>query len=86
MPLRSAVLMPMIALAAAVTAREVETPNSSDAPIHVATGSVRDARRSPCTSDAVRLCGPFIPDINGIIACLKVQRPNLSPACGAVLP
>lgn len=85
MLLRPAVLMPVIVLTTAVAvARDVETPNSSDSPIHVATESGSDAQRSACTADVLRLCGRFIPNVNGIIACLKLQRPNLSPACRAV--
>jgi hypothetical protein len=85
MLLRSAVLVLAIAFTtAAAVARDVNSPNSSDTPIHVATESGSDAERSACTLDVVRLCRQFIPDVNGIVACLKLQRSNLSPACRAV--
>jgi hypothetical protein len=85
MLLRAAVLMPAIVLTAAVAvALDVGTPKSSNAPIHVATESGSDAQRSACTPDVLRLCGRFIPDVNGIVACLKLQRLNLSPGCRAV--
>jgi hypothetical protein len=85
MLLRPAVLIPVIVLTTAVAgARDDATPNTSDAPIHIATESSSDAQRSACTPDVFRLCRQFIPDIDGIVACLKLQRSNLSPACRAV--
>jgi hypothetical protein len=85
MLLRSAVLIPVIVLTTAVAAaRDDATPNPSDAPIHVATESSSDAQRSACTPDVFRLCWQVIPDINEIVACLKLRRSNLSPACRAV--
>jgi hypothetical protein len=82
MLLRAAVLMPTIVLTIAVAvALDVETPNSSNAPIRVAAESGSDAPRSACTPDVLRLCGRFILDVNRIVACLKLQRPNLSPGC-----
>jgi hypothetical protein len=85
MLLRSAVLIPVIVLTAAVAvARDDATPNTSDTSIHVATESASDTQRSACTTDVVRLCRQFIPDVNGIVACLKLQRSSLSPACRAV--
>jgi len=42
-----------------------------------------DAQRQACTQDVFRLCGQFIPDVTGIVACLKTQKPNLSPDCRA---
>jgi len=85
MLLRPAVLVLVIAFTAgAAVARDVNTLNSSEAPIHVATESGSDAQRSACTLDVLRLCSQFIPDVNGIVACLKLQRSNLSSACRAV--
>ena len=37
-----------------------------------------------CTGDAMRLCGPAIPDQQRIIQCLYQKRKQLSPACYAV--
>jgi len=40
--------------------------------------------REACTPDVMRLCNAYIPDIPQIVACLKRERPNLSPACGEI--
>jgi hypothetical protein len=37
-----------------------------------------------CTPDVMRLCNNDVPDVDKIVACMKRNRPNLSPACGAV--
>jgi hypothetical protein len=37
-----------------------------------------------CTPDVMRLCNAEIPDVGRITACMKRNRMNLSPACGAV--
>jgi hypothetical protein len=37
-----------------------------------------------CTPDVMRLCQQDIPDVGRITACMKRNRLNLSPACGAV--
>jgi hypothetical protein len=42
------------------------------------------ADASACTGDALRLCGPAIPDRERIIQCLYQKRQQLSPACHAV--
>jgi hypothetical protein len=42
-----------------------------------------DAQRQACTPDVFRLCGQFIPDVTGIVACLKTQKPSLSADCRA---
>ena len=41
-------------------------------------------QRQACTSDVFRLCSSDIPNVDRIVACLKRQRSNLSPACQAV--
>ena len=41
-------------------------------------------QREACTPDVMRLCNNYVPDIPEIVACLKRQRLNLSPACGDV--
>lgn len=38
-----------------------------------------------CQDDAVRLCGPYIPDHGKIHACLLSYRAYLSPACRAMV-
>jgi hypothetical protein len=37
-----------------------------------------------CTGDVWRLCSDQIPDVNGIVACLRRNTPNLSDGCRAV--
>jgi hypothetical protein len=46
--------------------------------------SVDAQQREACTPDVMRLCNDYVPDIPDIVACLKRQRLNLSPACGEV--
>jgi hypothetical protein len=37
-----------------------------------------------CTPDVWRLCSDQVPDVNGIVACLRRNTPNLSNGCRAV--
>lgn len=39
--------------------------------------------RAACTPDVFRLCSSEIPNVTRIIACMKRERPKLSPACAA---
>jgi hypothetical protein len=41
-------------------------------------------QREACTPDVMRLCNNYVPDIPQIVACLKRERQNLSPACAVV--
>ena len=41
-------------------------------------------QRIACTPDAFRLCSSEIPNIDGITACMRKQKSNLSAACKAV--
>jgi len=41
-------------------------------------------QRAACTSDALRLCGAYIPDPSGVEACLRLKKSDLSEACRAV--
>jgi hypothetical protein len=43
-----------------------------------------DDQRAACTPDVFRLCGPEIPNVDRIVACLKKEKPNLSKDCRAV--
>ena len=36
-----------------------------------------------CTPDAMRLCGPYVPDIDRITACMIQNKSQLSPDCRA---
>ncbi|MEH2560486.1 hypothetical protein V1289_000113 [Bradyrhizobium sp. AZCC 2289] len=38
-------------------------------------------QREACTPDAFRLCGAYMPDPDGVAACLRASGPRLSPAC-----
>jgi hypothetical protein len=40
--------------------------------------------REACTPDVMRLCNDYVPDIPQIVACLRRERANLSPACGEI--
>jgi hypothetical protein len=42
-------------------------------------------QQDACKPDVFRLCGNFIPDVDRIVACLKYNEPNLSPACHDVM-
>ena len=37
-----------------------------------------------CSGDAFRLCGPEIPDVDRVTACMVRQRARLSPGCQSV--
>jgi len=38
-------------------------------------------QREACTPDAFRLCGAYMPDPNGVEACLRASGPRLSQPC-----
>ncbi|MGY4476964.1 hypothetical protein [Bradyrhizobium sp. USDA 3364] len=38
-------------------------------------------QQQACTPDAFRLCGPEIPDVDRITACMIRNKDQLSPAC-----
>ncbi len=40
--------------------------------------------RQACTPDVFRLCSSEIPSVDRIVACMKRERPKLSPACAKV--
>jgi hypothetical protein len=42
-------------------------------------------QQQACQGDAMRLCGPVIPDHARIHACLKAQRARISHACRAII-
>lgn len=43
------------------------------------------APQAACTGDVFRLCGSEAPRVDQILACLKKARPDLTPACKAVV-
>jgi hypothetical protein len=89
MPLRLDALALSLALSFTIAICDVSAASDTNhgpsptTPIPVSTQS-SDAQRSACTPDVFRLCGQYIPDVDGIVGCLKLQRINLSPACRAV--
>jgi Cysteine rich repeat len=59
--------------------------------LSIAAGSSANAQyrgtpemQQACTPDVMRLCNDDVPDVDKIVACMKRNRANLSPACGAV--
>lgn len=40
-------------------------------------------QQQACTSDAFQFCGPEIPDIQRVTACMVRNKARLSPACRA---
>ena len=38
-------------------------------------------QQQACSGDAFRLCGPAIPDVDRVTACMIARRSELSPAC-----
>ena len=45
--------------------------------------TVTAEERAACTPDVFRLCSSALPSVKGIVACMKRERPKLSPACAA---
>lgn len=46
-------------------------------------GAHTPEQEQACTGDAFRLCGPDIPDIGRVTACMVRNKSQLSPACRA---
>jgi len=44
-----------------------------------------DGKRAPCTADVFRLCSGTAPQVDHVVACLKKERANLTPACRATV-
>ena len=40
-------------------------------------------QQQACSGDAFRLCGPEIPDVDRVTACMIARRAELSPGCRA---
>jgi hypothetical protein len=40
-----------------------------------------DEQQQACSPDAMRLCGPYIPDVERITACMAQNKQQLSPQC-----
>src|SRR5579859_6811321 len=38
-------------------------------------------QQQACTGDAFRLCGPEIPDVDRVTACMIARKAELSPGC-----
>ena len=82
--LRHAIALVILALAAATAAaRDASAPTASATKV-TAEYQGNDTQRMACTGDVFRLCAQNIPDISAIRACLREQKPQLSPDCRAV--
>ena len=46
--------------------------------------TVTAEERAACMPDVFRLCSSAVPNVKGVIACMKRERPRLSPACAQV--
>lgn len=42
-------------------------------------------QQQACQSDALRLCGEFVPDVAKIQACMSRKRAQVSPGCRAAI-
>jgi len=40
-----------------------------------------DQEQQACSGDAFRLCGPEIPDVDRVTACMVARKAELSPGC-----
>jgi hypothetical protein len=49
-----------------------------------AANAYTDEQARLCTSDAFRLCGNKIPDIEQVTLCMRKQKVSLSPECKSV--
>jgi hypothetical protein len=65
---------------AAPAAAQAYDPDRMSSPPNQGDAKAREA----CTPDVMRLCNDYIPNVPEIVACLKAQRANLSPACGEI--
>ncbi|MDP4022712.1 hypothetical protein Q8W71_08765 [Methylobacterium sp. NEAU 140] len=50
-----------------------------------ARADVTAAQRAACTGDVWRLCTSEIPNVEGIKACLRREKPRLSAGCRTVM-
>jgi len=82
MPMRAFLILALTLAATSASAAGSRVPA---APLQTASSDYQgsEAQRQACTPDVFRLCGQFVPDVTGIVACLKAQKPNLSPDCRA---
>ena len=70
MQMRYVVLIGFLCAGTAVAAPAIEDPYH-----------LTELERSACTDDAVRLCANAYPDPQALLACMKANRPSLSPVC-----
>lgn len=62
-----------LVLAAAMSVVAFATPASAYTP----------EQQQACTGDAMQFCGPEIPDVDRVTACMIRNKARLSPACRA---
>jgi hypothetical protein len=65
-------LLPVLAVLATFAAQPAAAQGTSE-------------QRDACESDAISLCGEFIPNVAAIEACMKRKIKSLSPACRVVM-
>jgi hypothetical protein len=46
-----------------------------------AANAYTDEEQQACSGDAFRLCGPEIPDVDRVTACMVARKAELSPGC-----
>ncbi len=59
--------------------------SSALAPAAFANRGYTQQQQQACQGDAIRLCGPVIPDHARIHSCLRHHRTHLSHACRAII-
>jgi hypothetical protein len=69
-----------LAFGASAALAQAYDPDRMSSPPNQGDAKAREA----CTPDVMRLCNDYIPNVPEIVACLKAQRANLSPACGEI--
>jgi hypothetical protein len=69
-----------IALGVAISACAIVAPGAAHAQEYRGTLEQQMA----CTPDVWRLCSDQVPDVNRIVACLRLNTPQLSNGCRAV--
>ena len=45
-----------------------------------------EQQKLACLSDAIRLCGEEMPDLEGVKNCMRGKKRLVSPACAAFYP
>jgi hypothetical protein len=73
----------LIAASTSPAQAQAQNPSIPLPPFLTPRGTPEDQRA--CRPDAVRLCREVIDDDDAVLRCFQARRPQLSPACAAVL-